>query len=98
MNAIRIHRQLDSETLHLPELRPLIGKCVEIIVLEQGPVAQAQPAECFDHLPGAPYDPQALETMRPQLAPAQYEALRAIAERGGPDVRALAELRAASRS
>jgi hypothetical protein len=35
MNAIRIHKQIDSETLHLPELRPLIGKRVEIIVLEE---------------------------------------------------------------
>ena len=34
MNAIRIRRQIDSETLHLPELKPLFGKMVEIIVLE----------------------------------------------------------------
>lgn len=31
---IRIHKQIDSETLHLPELRPLIGKMVEITVRE----------------------------------------------------------------
>jgi hypothetical protein len=35
MNAIRIHRQIDSDTLQIPELRPLIGKRVEIIVLEE---------------------------------------------------------------
>jgi hypothetical protein len=35
MTLIRIHRTLDSETLHLPELRPLLGKTVEIIVQEQ---------------------------------------------------------------
>jgi hypothetical protein len=34
MNAIRIRRKLESETLHLPELKPLAGKQVEIIVLE----------------------------------------------------------------
>ena len=34
MKAIRIHKTLDSETLYLPELRPLIGRSVEIIVLE----------------------------------------------------------------
>lgn len=34
MNAIRIRKQIDSETLHLPELKPLIGKMVEIIVLD----------------------------------------------------------------
>ena len=35
MNAVRIRRRVESETLHLPELRPLIGKDVEIIVLEE---------------------------------------------------------------
>lgn len=37
--TVRIHRKIESETLHLPELRPLIGKCVEIIVLEEPPAA-----------------------------------------------------------
>ena len=35
MNPVRIRRKLESETLHLPELRPLIGKNVEIIVQEE---------------------------------------------------------------
>ena len=35
MNAVRIRRRLESETLHLPELKPFIGKYVEIIVQEQ---------------------------------------------------------------
>jgi hypothetical protein len=35
MNALRIRRKLDSETLHLPELKPLIGKNVEIIILDE---------------------------------------------------------------
>ena len=35
MNAFRIRRRLESETLHLPELRPLVGHNVEIIVLEE---------------------------------------------------------------
>jgi hypothetical protein len=33
--TIRIRRTLDSETLHLPELRPLLGKRVEITVEEE---------------------------------------------------------------
>lgn len=33
MNAIRICKKLDSETLNLPELRSFIGQTVEIIVL-----------------------------------------------------------------
>ena len=35
MNALRIRRKLESETLHLPELKPLIGKTVEIIILDE---------------------------------------------------------------
>jgi hypothetical protein len=34
MSTIRIHRTLDSDTLHLPELKPLIGKVVDITVTE----------------------------------------------------------------
>jgi hypothetical protein len=34
---IRIQRTLDSETLHLPEVKPLIGRTVEITVEEQVP-------------------------------------------------------------
>jgi hypothetical protein len=32
---VRIRRKLDSETLYLPELKPLIGKTVEITVTEE---------------------------------------------------------------
>ena len=35
MHAIHIRKKIDSETLHLPELKPLIGKTVEIIVREE---------------------------------------------------------------
>ena len=35
MNAVRIRKRVDSDTLHLPELRPMIGKDVEIIILEE---------------------------------------------------------------
>ena len=34
---VRIRRKLSSETLDLPELRPLIGKDVEIVVTEIEP-------------------------------------------------------------
>jgi hypothetical protein len=36
MTAIRIETTINSETLHLPQLKPLVGKSVEIIVLEKG--------------------------------------------------------------
>jgi hypothetical protein len=34
MNAIRIRKKIDSETIHIPELRPMIGHEVEIIVVD----------------------------------------------------------------
>jgi hypothetical protein len=34
MTAIRIRKKLDSDTLHVPELRPYIGQTVEIVVEE----------------------------------------------------------------
>ncbi|XXX73190.1 hypothetical protein WMF30_36630 [Sorangium sp. So ce134] len=33
-NAIRIHTQVTSDTLHIPELSALVGKNVEVIILE----------------------------------------------------------------
>ena len=35
MSTVRLRRKLESETLHLPELRPLIGKTVDITVVER---------------------------------------------------------------
>jgi hypothetical protein len=35
MAPIRIRKHVVSETLHLPELKPLIGKDVEILVREE---------------------------------------------------------------
>lgn len=43
MTAIRIRKTIDSETLHLPELRPLVGQTVEIIVLEETASASIEP-------------------------------------------------------
>jgi hypothetical protein len=54
MSAIRIRKKLDSETLSLPELRPLIGQTVEIIVLGEGSVLGVRPGTddwaAFDRL------------------------------------------------
>jgi hypothetical protein len=41
MQFIRVHRQIDSETLHLPELRPLVGKIVEITIREEDPAERS---------------------------------------------------------
>jgi hypothetical protein len=44
--AIRIRTTLQSDTLTLPELRPLIGKAVEIRVVERRPArTKRRPAE-----------------------------------------------------
>jgi hypothetical protein len=52
MNAIRIRKKLDSETLYLPELKPLVGKNVEIIVLEELAGPQVTPgAANFEAFP-----------------------------------------------
>ena len=40
MNAIRIRKTLDSETLQLPELKGLLGRAVEIIILEEEPITR----------------------------------------------------------
>jgi hypothetical protein len=48
MNAIRIRRTIDSETLHIPGLRGMIGREVEIIVLEDA--AGAVEASPVDHV------------------------------------------------
>jgi hypothetical protein len=34
MSLVRIRRRIDSETIHVPELKPFVGKTVEIIVRE----------------------------------------------------------------
>ena len=40
MNAIHIRKHLDSDTLHLPESRGMIGHDVEITVVEQSELTQ----------------------------------------------------------
>ena len=44
-NAISIHTTLGSETLRIPELVPFIGKKVQIIVVEDEPIATASGPE-----------------------------------------------------
>ena len=51
--------------------------------------------DCFASVQRTAFDPAALPAMRDRLTPEQYEALRAIAEQGGPDLDAITSLRAA---
>lgn len=45
MNSIRIETHIDSETLFLPQLRPLLGKDVEIVVHERTAAVIRPPVE-----------------------------------------------------
>jgi hypothetical protein len=99
MHAIRIRKRVDSDTLHLPELKQMLGKMVEIVIVEETrtPSEPPQGTACLGALlPKATFDPQALEAMRSHLTREQYEALSAIASQDLLDVDAIAELRAAS--
>jgi len=49
MRAIRVYRHVDSETLRLPELRELMGKDVEIVVLEGAERSSQQPVERLNY-------------------------------------------------
>jgi hypothetical protein len=49
MDAIRIETLLEGETLYLPQLRPLVGKSVEIVVREKSlPVVSPRTSEWSD--------------------------------------------------
>lgn len=66
MNAIKIRKRIDSETLHLPELKPLIGKMVEIIVLEEtASPGEAGPYDALFALAGqGVLDPEVIKRQR----------------------------------
>jgi len=61
MNAIRIRKLIDSDTPHLPELQALIGKTVEIIILDETPnpeFIQLETEETFFALAPPPPTPE----------------------------------------
>jgi hypothetical protein len=65
MNAIRIKKHLDSETLHLPEIKGMVGKEVEIIILEEQPVAQRGDLSLLEQAAKDNLiDPEALKELR----------------------------------
>jgi hypothetical protein len=72
MSAIRIRRTLDSDTLHLPELRPISGRTVEIVVEEAPPDPAAEAARvraildwiAADRITLAPGTPDSTELLR----------------------------------
>ena len=64
MTTITVRRHLDSDTLRIPELEPLVGKDVEITITEQVvrcPANLLEALATFDHMP---VDPEAIEELR----------------------------------
>lgn len=49
MDALKLTRHLDSETLHPPEPRPFLGKDVEITVREAESATRGDEAEAARH-------------------------------------------------
>jgi hypothetical protein len=66
MDTIRIVRRLESESLTLPELKPLVGKVVVITVCEQSPQGGGpSPYDAFFQLAGKDaVDTQAYQKLR----------------------------------
>lgn len=70
LQAVRIRRTIDSETLTLPELRPWIGRSVVILVVEDEatspapPVATAAYDEFFSLAGQDLVDPDAYKRLR----------------------------------
>jgi hypothetical protein len=96
MNGVRIRRKLESDTLHLPEIKPLIGKTVEILIREETATAATDPG-CFDDVsPVKPLDEPTKHALRALLTKEQFRALVEVVDQGGPDVDAIRKLRAAS--
>ncbi len=93
MNTLRIRRKLESETLYLPELKPLIGKNVDIIVEER----DSEDAVCFSQASAPkPLTEKEKQALRKLLTADQLEALDDIVSRGGPNVEIIARLRSKS--
>jgi hypothetical protein len=106
MHVIRLRKRIESETLHLPELKDLIGKTVEILVREEaGALSEPleTPATFFGRMPPRPRTSPAeqggerrrLEEMA-QSNPALAAVLE-VAAAGGPDVEAIIGQRAGVR-
>ena len=64
MNAIKIHTRLDSDTPHLPQLRPMVGKDVEITVVEEARVPKGNLRAFFEAAKNPPIDLDVVAELR----------------------------------
>ena len=51
MQAIRVRQRLNSETLTLPQLRPFVGREVEIVVSDMSPTSEVTSESSPNHSP-----------------------------------------------
>lgn len=62
---VSIHKHLSSETIHLPEVAPLVGKDVRIIVVEEPAPREPRDLSALDKLAGKiDLDYEAIEDLR----------------------------------
>ena len=64
MNAIKIRTRVESDTVCIPELRSMIGKDVEITVIEEAPIRQGDLREFFEAAKNPPVDLDAVMESR----------------------------------
>lgn len=103
MNAIRVLKHVDSEVVHIPELREMMGQDVEITIVPRALSSEGMPVETLetflgDALSRVPPDEEELAQLR---ALAQHDrgvaAALWLSERGGLDVEAILQMRNAER-
>jgi hypothetical protein len=103
MNAIRVLKHIDSDFVHIPELREMLGQDVEITIRPHASAEDVPPLETLEtFLGGALEEPPASEAEMAELrALAEHDpglaAALWLSERGGLDVDAILEMRNAER-
>ena len=104
MNAIRVLKHIESDLVHIPELRAMMGQDVEITIRARGLApAGDEPLETLESFLGAalhrpPPSEEEMDELRSmaKTEPAIAAALR-MAERGGLDVDTILGIRNADR-
>ncbi len=76
MQAIRVTKTLDSETLHLPQVRPFLGQEVEIIVLPTDAQGLKTPSRDASQKPLAGSVLRDDDPFGPAVPPDEWEANR----------------------
>lgn len=82
MKTIHVRTRIDSDTLHLPELRDLIGKPVEVFIVELQPVDRAEVFAEASHTPDTPAEAAAQQAkFRAWMHDPRYEHLWPMIEK-----------------